>query len=198
MKPYLMLAAALALVALGMLIGYRLWHVEPTPSTETFRPGHVQADGSADLTRIPTPPADAGPPAHELPNKATETSRAHLVVQPKPVPDASNLTEKINMGCSCEPITIDLSHYTSPGGTGIVASSPDANVDVHESTYTPLQSLEPPQYRHFVHLSTEPGHDNYAAIVGRRYLGNRVGVGLGVSRHEGDGLGMLVGVEVNW
>lgn len=193
MKVVLLVMAALALVALGMLIGYRIWHVEPTPSTETFRPGHVQADGSADLTRIPTPPADAGPPPHQLPAKAKETARVHVRVHPRLAP-----AEAGQPACSCGPVDLDLSLYKSKDGTGVVASSEQGDVDLAHSTYTPLQNLEPPQYRHFLHLSSEPGRDNYAAVIGKRYLGNRFGVGLGVSRHERDGLGVLVEAEFNW
>lgn len=180
-------------LAAGLAAGYKLWHHESRTTTETFRPGKVQADGSVDLARIPTAPADAGPPPHVLPAKAKEVSRAHIKVTPKPVP-----VEPGQVMCACEPITIDLSSYVSPTGTGIVASSDDADIDVAHSTYTPMIDPSPPQYRSFALVTNEPGTDSYSGLIGRRYLGQRLGIGIGMAKHEGRPIRALVGIEVSW
>lgn len=189
-------------IVLGLAAYHWLIRVPPAPTTETYRPGHVQKDGSVDLARIPTAPADAGPPPHVLPKGATETSRAHLVVTPKrhepqTVDAATSGSREADTGCSCDAITIDLSHYTSPGGTGIIASSSDAEVDVHESTYTPM--LDPaPRLDRFVHVTVEPGSEAYAAAVGKRFLQGRVGISIGGSKRPGDGARPILGVEWSW
>ncbi len=187
----LLIGIALGLAA-GLGAGYKLWHQEPRTTAETFRPGKVQADGSVDLARIPTAPADAGPAPHVLPPKAKETSRAHIKVVPKPVPVEPGQTT-----CSCDPITIDLSSYTSPGGTGIVASADGAEVDVAHSTYTPM--LDPaPRYDRYLEATTEPGREAYSLQIGRRYLGGRLGLSIGGAKQPGDTVRPLVGVQINW
>lgn len=206
-----MMRSILIALAVGIAIGLATYHwllrPQPVTTTETFRPGHVQVDGSVDLTRIPTAPADAGQAPHVLPKGATETSRAHVVVRPRPrahVPAGKqeaggpdHVSQPGNMACSCDPITIDLSQYTGPGGSGIVASSPTAEVDVHASTYTPM--LEPaPRLDRFVAATTEPGRDAYTLAIGKRFLAGRVGLSIGGAKQPGQDARPLVGIQINW
>lgn len=177
----------------GLAAGYWLWHHEPQVTTETFQPGKVQADGSVKLTRVPTAPADAGPPPHLLPPKAKETGRIHVKVQPKSQP-----AEEGKPACTCDPFTIDLSLFKDPSGTGVIGSSDDAEIDVASSTYTPMQTVDPPQYRSFAMVTNEPGSDSYSGLFGRRFLGNRLGVAIGAAKQEGQPVRALVGIEVNW
>lgn len=185
------LAAALIGVLCGLAAGYKLWHREPVATTETFRPGTRQADGSVDLTRIPTAPKDAGPPPHQLPKGAKETSRARVKVKPTPKP-----VEPGQAVCECDPIVIDLSSYTGPGGTGVVASADNGEVSVADSTYTPM-TQPAPAYRSFAHFTADSG-EGYTAAIGKRFLGGRVGLSIGGAKQPGQEARPLVGVEVNW
>lgn len=199
-----LVAALLVGLALGLAAYHYLIRWEPLQeTTATFRPGKVQADGSADLTRIPTAPKDAGPAPHTIPKGAKETARAHIVVKPKPnIPDGkhgapadSHISQPGNMACSCEPISIDVSQYLGPDGPGIIASSPDGEVDVSRSTYTPMLEQRPPP-RHFALVTAEPGRDAYTGMVGKRW--GRVGVGIGMGKQPGDHVRPLLGVEWSW
>lgn len=197
-EPVFALIAVVLLVALGMLIGYWLWHHEPQIAQETFKPGHVQADGSIVLTRIPTAPADTGPPAHLIPKGAMETARVKLKVKPKPLQnEPQNIPGNIP-ACECKAIDLDLSLIHGKDGTGVIASADGAEIDVSSSTYTPMLDPSPPQYRHFAFLTNEPGRDGYTAGIGKRFLGNRFGVSLGGSKQPGQEARPLVGFEFNW
>ncbi|MEN6547237.1 MAG: hypothetical protein ABFE07_14470, partial [Armatimonadia bacterium] len=165
-------------------------------TTATFKPGAVQEDGSVRLTRIPTAPQDAGPPPHQLPAKARETDRARIVVKPKPRPPVAPADPgPAEPTCSCEPVVVDISRYLGPDGAGVIASSPDGEVDVQQSTYTPMLEQRPPP-RHFAHITAEPGRDGYTAAVGKRW--GRVGFSIGGAKHSGDEIRPLIGVEWNW
>lgn len=185
------IAAVLGLL-LGLGAGYKLWHRDPAATTEPFRAGHRQADGSVDLTRIPTAPADAGPAPHQLPKGAKETSRTHLKVTPATKPVAPGAPT-----CSCEPIVIDLSAYEGPHGTGVVASADGAEVSVADSTYTPM-TQPPADYRSFALVTAEPGRDGYTAQVGRRFLGGRFSMSLGGAKQPGEDARPIVGVGFYW
>ncbi|MEN6547203.1 MAG: hypothetical protein ABFE07_14295 [Armatimonadia bacterium] len=206
------IAEAMAIgVAIGIAIGLAVYHHlirwEPLQeTTATFKPGSVQADGSADLTRIPTAPKDAGPAPHIIPPKAKETARARIVVKPKPRPEAAHVRDSrtadsnhpeqsLDMVCSCEPVVIDISQYLGPDGAGIIASSPDGEVDVSRSTYTPMLEQRPPP-RHFVHMTAEPGRDGYTAAIGKRW--GRFGVGIGGAKQPGQDARPIVGLEWNF
>lgn len=197
-----LVAGLLAGIALGLAAYHHLIRWEPhQTTTATFRPGKVQADGSADLTRIPTAPQDAGPAPHMLPPKARETERARIVVKPKPrsepVRDADQLPQHgpvTEPTCSCEPVVVDISRYLGPDGAGIIASSPDAEVDVSRSTFTPMLE-ERPAPRHFAHLTADTG-DGYTAAIGKRW--GRVGLSLGASKQAGDEARPMIGVEWNF
>ncbi|MFZ3193745.1 MAG: hypothetical protein WA154_11150 [Moraxellaceae bacterium] len=201
------LIAIIAALLVGIAIGLAAYHhlVRWGPmqeTTATFKPGFVQADGSADLTRIPTAPANAGPPPHIIPPKAKEVARARIVVKPKPAahhpegsPSDGSLPGATGATCSCEPVVIDISQYLGPDGAGIIASSPDGEVDVSRSTYTPMLEQRPPP-RHFALVTAEPGRDAYTGIVGKRW--GRVGVGIGMGKQPGDHVRPLLGVEWSW
>lgn len=199
------LIAALIILVAGIIIGLAAYHHllrwEPLQeSTATFKPGSVQADGSVDLTRIPTAPQDAGPAPHIIPPKAKETARARIVVKPKPAqgvlqPDAQQGATPATPTCSCDPVVIDISQYLGPDGAGIIASSPDGEVDVSRSTYTPMLEQRPPP-RHFALVTHEPGKDVYTGIVGQRW--GRVGVGIGMGKRPGEDIRPLLGVEWSW
>jgi len=192
-----LVAGLLVGIALGLAAYHHLIRWEPhQTTTATFRPGHVQADGSADLARIPTAPKDAGPAPHIIPPKAKETARAHVVVRPKPRPPASSGPQvDAPPTCSCDPVTIDISQYLGPDGAGLIASSPDAEVDVSRSTYTPMLEQRPPPSR-FVHLTAEPGRDGYTAAVGKRW--GRFGVSIGGAKQPGQDARPIVGLEWNF
>lgn len=199
LKLILIAVTALLLIALGIFIGYKLWHHEPRATQETFKPGRVQQDGSVSLTRIPTAPADAGPAPHQIPKGATETARVHLKVKPKPQSQSVDLADSHpSPACSCEPFDLDLSLVQSDDGSGIIASADNAEIDLAHSTYTPMQDLSPPQYRNFAHITNEPGTDNYTGTIGKRFLGGRVGLGIGGIKREGDTAGALLEIEFNW
>ncbi|MEN6303640.1 MAG: hypothetical protein ABFD96_13000, partial [Armatimonadia bacterium] len=172
-----LVSGLIAGIILGLAAYHHIVRWEPhQTTTATFRPGHLQADGSADLTRIPTAPKDAGPPPHMLPPKAKETDRARIVVKPKPRPPVADPVPDSRtadaMTCSCEPVVVDISRYLGPDGAGVIASSPDGEVVVQQSTYTPMLEQRPPP-RHFAHITAEPGRDGYTAAVGKRW--GRVG-----------------------
>lgn len=190
-------------ILMGILIGAMLYrhfvHWEPMQeTTATFKPGHVQADGSADLTRIPTAPEDAGPPPHMLPPKAMETERMHIVVKPKPRPQppvSPGMPGPVEPTCNCEPVVVDISRYLGPDGAGVIASSPDAEVDVSRSTYTPMLEQRPPP-RHFAHITAEPGRDGYTAAIGKRW--GRVGLSIGGAKQPGQDARPILGLELSW
>lgn len=201
MRAMIIIAAVAALLGLllGVAAGFWLWHHEPQNTQETFKPARVQVDGSVSLTRIPTAPADAGPPAHIIPKGAKETARAHVRVRPKPVPPSGDHIEQpLGMACACEPIDLDLSLIHGKGGTGLIASADGAEIDASASTYMPMLDPSPPQYRNFILATNEPGSESYAGLLGRRYLGNRLGVALGAAKHEGEPIRALVGLEFNF
>ena len=222
MRAILITAAAALLV--GILVGLALYHHfvhwEPLQeTTATFKPGAVQADGSVRLTRIPTAPEDAGPPPHAIPKGGKETERARIVVKPRPrhepapqvsgrgdapaarPPQADNGPDSglppgtPEATCSCEPVVVDISRYLGPDGAGIIASSPDGEVDVSRSTYTPMLEQRPPPSR-FVHLTAEPGRDGYSAAVGKRW--GRVGVSIGWAKQPWRDARPILGVELSW
>lgn len=198
------LIAALIILVAGIIIGLAAYHHllrwEPMQeATATFKPGTVQADGSADLTRIPTAPKDAGPAPHMLPKGAKETARAHVKVRPKPVTPANQLDDLRKLPvCECEAIGLDLSLIQGKDGTGIIASADNAEIDVSASTYTPMLDPSPPQYRNFILTTNEPGNDSYSGLFGRRYLGNRFGIAIGGTKQEGQPIRALVGLEFNF
>lgn len=204
-----MVSGLIAGIILGLAAYHHLIRWEPhQTTTATFKPGHVQADGSADLTRIPTAPKDAGPPPHMLPPKARETERARIVVKPKPRPagnvppgqhgdtgsGGASVPGHMEPTCSCEPVVVDISRYLGPDGAGVIASSPDGEVDVSRSTYTPMLE-ERPAPRHFAHLTADTG-DGYTAAIGKRW--GRVGLSFGASKQAGDEARPMIGVELNW
>lgn len=212
MRAILITAAAALLV--GILLGLALYHHfvhwEPLQeTTSTFKPGAVQADGSVRLTRIPTAPKDAGPAPHAIPKGAKETERMHIVVKPKPRPagnvpagqhgdtgsGGASVPGHMEPTCSCEPIVVDISRYLGPDGAGVIASSPDAEVDVSRSTYTPMLEQRPPP-RHFAHITAEPGRDGYTAAVGKRW--GRFGVSIGGAKQPGQDARPIVGLEWNF
>lgn len=195
-------------ILMGILIGAMLYrhvvHWEPMQTTATFKPGHLQADGSADLTRIPTAPKDAGPAPHAIPKGARETERMHIVVKPKPAARHPQADKGADGGlppgtpeatCSCEPMVVDISRYLGPDGAGVIASSPDAEIDVSRSTFTPMLEQRPPP-RHFVHMTAEPGRDGYTAVIGKRW--GRVGVSIGGATQPGQDARPILGLELSW
>lgn len=192
-------------IALGLAAYHHLIRWEPMQeTTSTFKPGTVQADGSADLTRIPTAPKDAGPPPHAIPKGAQEAERMRIVVKPKPAARHPQGSRSADSGlppgtpeptCSCEPVVVDISRYLGPDGAGVIASSPDAEVDVSRSTYTPMLEQRPPP-RHFAHITAEPGRDGYTAAVGKRW--GRFGVSIGGAKQPGDTVRPIVGLEWNF
>ena len=195
-------------IVLGLAAYHHLVRWEPMQeTTATFKPGAVQEDGSVRLTRIPTAPQDAGPPPHQLPAKSKETDRARIVVKPKPAGGARAADPgKAGQGgtgglplpgdtCSCEPVVVDISRYLGPDGAGVIASSPDGEIDVQQSTYTPMLEQRPPP-RHFAHITAEPGRDGYTAAVGKRW--GRVGFSIGGAKQPGQDARPIVGVEWNW
>lgn len=190
-------------IAMGLAVYHHFLRWEPLQATTaTFKPGALQADGSADLTRIPTAPQDAGPAPHIIPKGAKETARAHIVVKPKPKPPVmpgnggAFVPGDAGPACSCEPVVIDVSQYLGPDGAGIIASSPDGEVDVSRSTYAPMLEQRP-SARNFALVTHEPGSDNYSGLVGKRFLNGRLGVGAGVTKREERVVG-LIGLEVSW
>ena len=192
-----LIVGLIAGIVLGLAAYHHLARWEPMQETAaTFKPGAVQEDGSVRLTRIPTAPQDAGPPPHQLPAKAKETDRARIVVKPKPkAPVAPADPGSAEPTCSCEPVIVDISRYLGPDGAGVIASSPDGEVDVQQSTYTPMLEQRPPP-RHFAHITAEPGRDGYTAAVGKRW--GRVGFSIGGAKQPGQDARPVVGVEWNW
>jgi hypothetical protein len=174
----------------GLGIGYWLWHVEPKASGESFRPAIMQKDGSVVLARIPVAEPPKAP--HIIPKGAKEERRVRLLVMPTPTVTATGET------CSCEPVEVNLSLVKGKDGSGVVTSAEGGTIDARESIDMPILDLSPPQYRHFALITAQPGAGNYTGIVGKRFLGNRLGVGIGANKVEGKTPGALVGVEFNW
>lgn len=183
------------LIGLGMLIGYKLRHVDPTPSTEPVRAGYVQADGSAVLPRVPV--AKPGPAPHQLPKGAHEERRIQVVVQPRQIEPAA-VDDHLAAACSCEPVHVDLSLIRGKDGTGVVASSPDGQVLLDQSIDIPIASYAAPVRRNFALTTWQPGSGNYSAVVGRSFLGDRLVLGVGGNKLEGQPAGAVVGVGVKW
>jgi hypothetical protein len=131
--PLRWLAASLAIGALGGLaLGWQLWR--PQTVTETPAPEVIQEDGSRVLERAPDPTAR---PAHQLPPGATLERVVRVEVRPDPLPapvevprgtpDSSvagvAAPRDTARGCSCAPVTVELSLVRLEDGTRRVVAS---------------------------------------------------------------------------
>lgn len=185
-------------IALGLLICYQLWHVEPRPSTEPVRPAAVQSDGSVLVARVPV--AEPGPPPHKLPAGAKEERRVRVVVQPlssesrslSSNPDSLDKDHFAGVGkmvCSCDPIAVDLSLVRERDGTsGIVASADGGTVDARASVDIPILQDSQPEYRNALGVTwrPEPAGDAYGVLYQRDVL-SRFRVGAAIE-YQSDGV----------
>lgn len=110
-------------IVIGLAIGYRLWHIEPSPAAETVAPAVVQSDGSHVLARVPVPPENLPAAPHKIPAGSREERRISVTVQPEQQPATDTAP-----ACSCDPVTVDLSLIRDKTGRRVVASSPDGEV----------------------------------------------------------------------
>ena len=147
-------------VAGGLYAGYAIWH--PRRIVETYAPQVRQKDSSLVLERKPDATAK---PAHTIPKGAKVERVVSVTVQPRPLidstyspaqkpgdnpatvrPATSSDTAPANSkpasGCSCDPITVDLTLVREKNGMRrVIASSKTA--DVTGGVDIPVESAEP-------------------------------------------------------
>lgn len=129
------IAYTLLLLAVGASIHWYFTAANNGTTIEAVRMAKVQADGSVSLMRIPIPPANLPPAPHIIPKGAKETARIHVIIKPRPS------TAPVMPGqamCKCDPIAVELSLIHGKDGSGVIASSEDADIDSRESVYTPI------------------------------------------------------------
>lgn len=178
----LVLLSMLIGAAIGLGIGYWLWHQpEQAAVIEAPRPAIIQADGSVVLERKPIAETEADRTAkHKIPDGAKTERQTRVVVQPEPITD--------NDGCSCEPIAIDLSVIRhDDGSSGVVASSDGGTIDVVNSIDKPVISSAKALSRNRLDM-TMAGRDRFSVAFMREYRPLDIPVSLGpaVIRYDGD------------
>lgn len=124
---------ALVVFPLALWLGYAMFHVEESPTGETFAPGYRQPDarGSYVADRLPTAKADLPPAPHDIPKGTKEVRRLSIVVKPE-----AHYTEPATPGpdgicpvLECPEVTVDLSIVQEKEGHyRAVASSADGQV----------------------------------------------------------------------
>jgi len=170
-------------LAAGLAIGYWLWHQEPTPTVQSFKPAIVQDDGSVVVQRIPNATPSKAP--HTIPKGARETRRIHIVAKPEPVDPGIK-------GCECKPAEIDLSLIKWPDGTdGSVISG--EGIDSARSIDAPITD-DPAPYRHFIAIDGAP--KGYGVLIGKHW--GRLSAGIGMRKERGDGYQPQAGVMISW
>lgn len=106
--------------AVGLWVGYELYHQAPPPA-EDARPAVRQQDGSIVLQRLPDP---AAKPAHAIPAGGKAERLVKVTVQPrrKPMPVAA-ADSTLQAEPDCPPVDVDLSLVRMPDETLRVVAS---------------------------------------------------------------------------
>lgn len=168
-------------IAIGLLIGYHLWHVTPAPAAESVAAEVRQHDGSVVLVRVPVPFATISYAVHQIPPDTVEERRGSVTIQPVR-----------GAGCMCGPVTVDWSLVRGDDGRRMVVSSPDG--EVVTGIDIPILLDSQPDYRNALGVTWRPEQPAYGVMY-QRDLG-RVRLGVKADVVE-DGRATLSGGEVN-
>lgn len=144
---------------IALLVGYKIWHVDPTALSEPPAPGYVQ-DDAAHSRVLPRTPVTALPPApHKIPAGSVEVRRAHVTVQP-------HATSTDACAAACDPLDLDLSLVRDADGHRMVASSPNGAVTGGDDLVLADFGV---RAKRMVAVATYAGRDSWSGLLLRKY-----------------------------